>query len=92
MDEKKLTYEEIVKALENCINGFDSHDGLKRHSCEVCPYKEVEACGKAQMIDLLNLINRQKAEIERLTEEKETLYFEGQNFKTYIENHEEIWK
>ena len=34
----------------------------------------------------------QKAEIERLTEAKEDLYFQNQNLQTYIDNHEPIWK
>ena len=33
-----------------------------------------------------------KAEIERLTEAKEDLYFQNQNLQTYIDNHEPIWK
>ncbi len=61
---KKLTDEEIIKSLENCIRGYDD---IRRHSCDTCPYREIEPCGKAQMSDCLNLIRRQKAEIERLT-------------------------
>ena len=59
---KKLTDEQIVKAIENCNNKFDD-------SCNTCPYKEIEPCGNAQMTDCLDLIHRQKAEIERLTRE-----------------------
>lgn len=59
---KKLTDEQIVKAIENCNNKFDD-------SCDNCPYTEIEPCGKAQMTDCLDLIHRQKAEIERLTRE-----------------------
>ena len=54
---KKLNDEEIIEALENCAN---------RHSCDTCPYREIEPCGKAQITDYLNLIRRQKAEIEEL--------------------------
>lgn len=61
---KKLTDEEIIKSLENCINGFDN---LHRHSCDTCPYREIEMCGKAQLTNSLDFIRRQKAEIERLT-------------------------
>lgn len=68
MKEKKLTDEEIVKALENCNDGLMD---MSRHSCNTCPYKEIEPCGKAQMEDCLDLIHRQKAEIKRLTEERD---------------------
>ncbi len=61
---KKLTDEEIIKSLENCSRGYDD---ISRNSCDTCPYREIEPCGKAQMIDCLNLIRRQKAKIERLT-------------------------
>ena len=89
MEEEKLTDDteinvgmmdkEVIKALEWA---------LKTSSWTA------SVAGKEQNMFrvILDLINRQKAEIERLTEEKETLYFEGQYFKTYIENHEEIWK
>ena len=33
-----------------------------------------------------------RKEIERLTEEKEDLYFQNQNLQTYIDNHEPIWE
>ena len=59
---KKLTDEQIVKAIENCNNKFDD-------SCDTCPDREIEPCGKAQMTDCFDLIHRQKAEIERLTRE-----------------------
>ena len=39
MEEKKLTDEEIVNALENCNNGLDD---MNRHSCDACPYREYE--------------------------------------------------
>ena len=61
---KKLTDEEIIKSLENCNRGYDD---IRRHSCDTCPYREIRPCGKAQMSDCLDLIHRQKAEIERLT-------------------------
>lgn len=60
---KKLNDEEIIAALENCNSGFDD---MNRHSCATCPYREIEPCGKAQMTDCIDLIRRQRAEIERL--------------------------
>ena len=60
-NEKKLTDEEIVKALKNCTD-IENEEG-----CENCPFST------GRCIDLkihaLDLINRQNAEIERLTEE-----------------------
>jgi predicted transcriptional regulator len=59
MEEKKLTDDEIVKAYIHCV--------LKRGDCDNCLYDEV-GCG-VDGNDLIKIINRQKAEIERLTEE-----------------------
>lgn len=63
--EKMLTDEEIVKALEACMNG---------KGCEVCPYFEKGIdCIRRSEKDTLDLIHRQKAEIERLTEREKFL-------------------
>ena len=68
-DTPKMTDEQIIKALECCVsNNLDS--------CDDCPIKiecftETVDCKK----EALDLINRQKAEIERLTtrlDDKET--------------------
>ncbi len=59
-EEKKMTDEEIVKALEFCINNVCS---LK------CPIRNDTSCVQTLRIQALDLINRQKAEIERLTGE-----------------------
>lgn len=48
---------EIVKALECCVTKED---------CDGCPYDEINDCIKGHEEDILNLINRQNAEIERL--------------------------
>ena len=62
--EKKLTDEEIVKALVHCY--------VKRGRCDDCVlYEDDEKC--LAPIAVLDLIQRQKAEIERLTEERENL-------------------
>lgn len=52
-----MTDNEIIKALECC--GVDT-------SCEGCPYHDVSLCQDNLCKDALSLINRQKAEIERL--------------------------
>ena len=57
MTENKLTDKEIIKVLECCINS----DG-----CHACP--RTKYCdGFEHMQNALDLINRQQAEIERLT-------------------------
>lgn len=59
-----MTDNEIIKALECC-----SFDDVKK--CDDCPYYEKETktyCVNDLIKDTLDLINRQKAEIERLTE------------------------
>jgi len=58
MTDKKFTDEQIIKALECCIEGA---------SCIKCPYFALAyGCIKAVFTDALSLIKRKKAEIERL--------------------------
>ncbi|MBP3936422.1 MAG: hypothetical protein IK954_02420 [Clostridia bacterium] len=65
----KLTDNEIIKALGNCL-----HRG-----CNVCIRRPEEygaterQCSRGLMKDALSLINRQKAEIERLQTENKLL-------------------
>lgn len=62
MMERKFTDDEIVKALECC-----SKDSML--SCRNCPYEESCNMGRSDIQkDALDLINRQKAEIEILKE------------------------
>ena len=61
MEEKKLTDEEIVKALECCINS----EGC---DCGNCSYNNNDDCQHRSGEDLLDLIHRLQDEIERLTE------------------------
>ncbi len=54
---------EIIKALEHCASGCSSE------ACRGCPFDEKGVCTEkenALAIHALDLINRQKAEIERL--------------------------
>jgi hypothetical protein len=58
-----VTEFEIIKALECCASGTSSED------CEGCPFNENDICDKESNATekyALDLINRQKAEIERL--------------------------
>ena len=69
----KLTDAEIVKALECCCVS----------ECDECPYDEQTACVEVMKEGTLALINRQKAEIERLQKEVDrlsqcVLYHDGQ--------------
>ena len=60
MEEKKLTDEEIVKSLECCAVE-------PCEDCGNCPrFTKEKLCHKANAKQSLDLINRQKAEIERL--------------------------
>jgi len=58
MSDRKFTDDEIIKALR-CCKGDDI-------PCESCPYSDLGSCESAMAKDALVLINRQKAEIERL--------------------------
>lgn len=58
-----ITENEIIKALECCVKG---------NSCNECDCYKHSTCLKYQFKSILNLIYRQKAEIERLKERDET--------------------
>ena len=60
-DTPRMTDNEIIKALECCM----------KDDCENCPYfaNGLFECGEHFNEDVLDLINRQKAEIERLKAE-----------------------
>jgi hypothetical protein len=63
-----MTDAEIIKALEYCKN-----QGFVSKCCE-CRYKNSSGCVELLITDALDLINRQKAEIERLETEYESVY------------------
>lgn len=53
---------DIIKALECCVG-----KSLKRYLCLKCPLRDRDCYGGALLMpEVLELINRQKAEIERL--------------------------
>ena len=63
-----MTDNEIIKALECCL--------IECGECTVCPLKHIKS---VKCLDLLNrnaynLINRQKAEIEKLKKEKDEMH------------------
>lgn len=56
-----MTDDEIIKALECC------NRPANQTSCDDCPYQfSDEKCSSKLIIDTLDLINRQKVEIEQL--------------------------
>ena len=57
-----MTDKEIIKALGLCFN-INHNAGL---NCGECPYKK-DKCSLALYNDTIDLINRQQAEIDRLT-------------------------
>lgn len=69
MNEKKLTDEEIVTALECCV----------KNDCRQCPIGHDDCRENAAHKMFFDLVSRQKAEIERLTEEN------GNISQSYIE-------
>lgn len=60
-----MTDDEIITALECCNNG------LLKHPCLICPLKMDDDCEYILLKRALDIINRQKAEIERLKAEIE---------------------
>ena len=60
----KEAEDRIIKALEGCV----ANDILQQH-CENCDYrKHGNECMNVLLDQVVDLINRQKAEIERLEE------------------------
>lgn len=59
-----MTDNEIIKALELCLA-----EKITKQTCGKCPYHQFgKLCKVERSKDALDLINRQKAEIERLKE------------------------
>ena len=60
MADKKLNDDGIIKALELCSKS------LSIKTCQKCPFYLQTNCVSALKLNAIDLINRQKAEIERL--------------------------
>ena len=77
-----MTDNDIIKALECCIGDTEGRN------CFDCPLYEIVDCQPQMYFDVLDLINRQKAEIERLQgavamyEEERKYHFEMSRKKT----------
>ena len=67
MTDHKFTDDEIVKALECC-----SSEITEGYTCDACPYIN-KGCDLNLLRDSSALINRQKAEIEKLKGQKRVL-------------------
>lgn len=70
-DKKFVDDEEIIKALECCVSTTTDE------ACDGCPFNKQNLCDKDQLAlekYALNLINHQKAEIEKLKAENQILY------------------
>ncbi len=99
MTDKNFTDEEIIKALECCTKVVS---GVRK--CEKCPLYTKFQCLYAIKVYALDLINRQKAEIERLKECPKCVYeYDGEmmeycvqgprsNFKTVEQIKAEVYK
>lgn len=72
MTDKKLTDEEIIKALECCTKAKTMGDCIELN----CPFRnDWDLCLSSEIQKMaLDLINRQKAEIERLKECPKCVY------------------
>jgi hypothetical protein len=68
MTDNKFTDAEIIKALECCINDDDDLFACVNKACPFMDYKTGKryGCTYYMLKAVLSLINRQKAEIERL--------------------------
>lgn len=101
MTDKKLTDEEIIKALECCISA------TTEEACAGCPFNKQKLCDKDQWAlerYAFDLINRQKAEIEKMKECPKCVYeYDGEvteycvqgpcpNFKTVEQIKTEAYK
>lgn len=76
-----MTDNEIIKALECC-----SKRSFHHYPCNDCPLlREVCLGGASLMKPSIDLINRQKAEIERLKEECSCLGCENEWLKAHLE-------
>ena len=86
MTERKFTDEEVIKALECC-----SKDNVK--DCDACPYEDMETktyCVNELIKDALDIINRQKSEIDILVRKHDSLLDELAEKQAEIERLQEI--
>lgn len=83
MTDKKLTDNEIIKALEVCSDGK-----IGNEDCINCPYNYIERerpCCDCLMLDALDLITHQKTENENLKVENQSLRTAANSLKMHYE-------
>ena len=64
-----MTDNEIIRALRCCL----AKENCEVISCEKCPLERICECKETMFIETIDLINRQKAEIDILIRKKESL-------------------
>ena len=81
-----MTDREIMKALECCCE-----KGLLCESCDECPNLTMGSLCMDQMLrDAINLIHRQKADIERLEIELKAMRGAANSFKADVKKLQEV--
>ena len=65
-----MTDNKIINALKCCIS---DDEGIRERPCKGCPLLQDDACSNSLRKYAFDLINRQKAEVERLKKEKHKL-------------------
>ena len=76
-----MTDNEIIKALEHCARPIH---------CGDCPYTAHNPCRGELITDAFNLVNRQKAEIDRLSIELQAMRSSANSYKMHYENAQSI--
>lgn len=73
-----MTDNEIIKAVECCI----------KNNCDLCPFCEMDiySCENELLAKLMSIINRQQAEIERLTSNVFGMEYETAMYKAISES------
>lgn len=83
MTDKKLTDEDVVEGLERCISTTTAG------ACDGCPFNKQNLCNNDQWAlekYTLDLINSQKAEIERLKGCPKCVYeYDGKTTEFYLQ-------
>ena len=72
-----MTDNEIIKAVECCL----AKENCEVISCEKCPLEKQYECMDIMFHQTLNLINHQKAEVERLKHRKTELQIRNQELQ-----------
>ena len=81
------TDEDIIKALECCIK--EDYEKIRKALCAKCPYCKNTNCKSLLQQDVLNLINRYKADVEELKAvadaELDTIHDIGEDYERVLE-------